>query len=191
MDFFASSFQDASFWTSYIEEGWQDHDPSVQNALSAIPSTLWKISSPTRFRKTNKKDDLNGAVAQGRARSVLCFSNLSANEQSVAGFTVTFEDEASDLDREKVSSFQKLSKIFFAHRFSYLELPELHLLRGITERERDVLGLLAAGRVLGQISYELGISYRMVSKHFASARNKLGAKTNENLIMIAKEIGLV
>lgn len=47
----------------------------------------------------------------------------------------------------------------------------------LTQREREVLGLVAAGNLNKQIAATLGIAVRTVEVHRAHAREKLGAKT--------------
>lgn len=47
----------------------------------------------------------------------------------------------------------------------------------LTQREREVLGLVVAGNLNKQIAAKLGIAIRTVEVHRAHAREKLGART--------------
>lgn len=55
----------------------------------------------------------------------------------------------------------------------------------LSNREREVLSLLATGQKTARISENLGIAEVTVNKHFANARVKLGAKTREHALFLA------
>jgi len=61
---------------------------------------------------------------------------------------------------------------------------------GLTDRERDVLSLLGAGKEDAEIAAVLGISPRTVANHCARLMEKLGIHTRAGLIVHAKRIGL-
>jgi len=62
---------------------------------------------------------------------------------------------------------------------------------GITEREADVLQLLAAGRSNKEIAKELGVSPNTVKTHVARLYEKLGAGRRTAAVRSARELGLV
>jgi DNA-binding CsgD family transcriptional regulator len=62
---------------------------------------------------------------------------------------------------------------------------------GISEREFEVLGLLAAGRSNKQIARQLEISPNTVKTHVARLFEKLGARRRTEAIGKARELGLV
>lgn len=64
------------------------------------------------------------------------------------------------------------------------------LMAGLTSRQHAVLGMLATGLANKQIAHELGIGIRMVKLHRASLMQRLGVRTNAELIRIAVEAGL-
>jgi DNA-binding CsgD family transcriptional regulator len=53
---------------------------------------------------------------------------------------------------------------------------------GLTAREADVVGLVAAGRTNGEIAADLGISARTVQRHLENVFEKLGVRTRAGVI---------
>jgi len=62
---------------------------------------------------------------------------------------------------------------------------------GITERERQVLQLLADGRSNKEIAARLGLSPNTVKTHVASLFEKLRVARRTEAIQLARELGLV
>jgi two-component system response regulator NreC len=61
---------------------------------------------------------------------------------------------------------------------------------GLTDRQRDVLTLLAAGRTNRQISQELYVSLRSVESVRAQLRSRLGLSSHAELVLYAHTHGL-
>lgn len=62
---------------------------------------------------------------------------------------------------------------------------------GITEREYEVLGLLAAGRSNKEIAAKLNVSGNTVKTHVARLFEKLEAARRTEAILKARELGLI
>jgi DNA-binding NarL/FixJ family response regulator len=62
---------------------------------------------------------------------------------------------------------------------------------GLSEREREVLALLAEGLSDREIGESLSISPRTVSKHVAAILGKLGVSTRTAAAMSAQRAGLL
>lgn len=62
---------------------------------------------------------------------------------------------------------------------------------GITEREFEVLGLLAAGRSNKEIAQRLAVSPNTVKTHVARLFEKLEASRRTEAILRARELGLI
>jgi len=61
----------------------------------------------------------------------------------------------------------------------------------LTDRERDVLRLLARGHTNTEIAHDLYISLRTVEAHRASLRTRLSASSRSELVDAARELGLL
>jgi DNA-binding CsgD family transcriptional regulator len=61
----------------------------------------------------------------------------------------------------------------------------------LTRREREVLGLLAAGHTNAEMAEELFLSVRTIESHRASLRRKLGRHDREELVRLAMRSGLL
>jgi DNA-binding CsgD family transcriptional regulator len=62
---------------------------------------------------------------------------------------------------------------------------------GISERELEVLGLLAAGRSNKEIARGLGVSPNTVKTHITSLYEKLEVKRRTEAILRARELGVI
>lgn len=62
---------------------------------------------------------------------------------------------------------------------------------GITEREAEVLRLLASGRSNKEIAIQLGVSPNTVKTHAARLYEKLGAGRRTAAVRSARELGLI
>lgn len=61
----------------------------------------------------------------------------------------------------------------------------------LSERERDVLRLLARGHTNAEIAHELFISLRTVEAHRAGLRTRLGVQNRAELVDAARKLGLL
>ena len=62
---------------------------------------------------------------------------------------------------------------------------------GITEREAEVLGLLASGRSNKEIARALAVSPNTIKTHIARLFEKLAASRRTEAILKARELGLI
>lgn len=69
--------------------------------------------------------------------------------------------------------------------------PELRVTAALSDRERDVLQLLAAGLQNKQVALQLGISPRTVERHCDGIYAKLGVRTRTEAVVRALTAGLV
>jgi len=60
----------------------------------------------------------------------------------------------------------------------------------LTNREHEVLALLAAGYPMKQIAYRLGITYRTVTFHKYRMMDRLGIRTTVGLLQYALKKGI-
>jgi HD-GYP domain-containing protein (c-di-GMP phosphodiesterase class II) len=70
-------------------------------------------------------------------------------------------------------------------------VPRLARPAGLTEREAEVIGLLARGLQTKQVARALGISIKTADRHIQNAYGKLGVSTRAAAALVAMEHGLV
>jgi DNA-binding CsgD family transcriptional regulator len=67
-----------------------------------------------------------------------------------------------------------------------------HRVRGyLTLRQKQCVRLLAEGKTAAAIAYELGLSTRMVRAHLFNAKQRLGAISLPQMVLIAEKMGLL
>ena len=69
--------------------------------------------------------------------------------------------------------------------------PRLERPAGLTEREAEVVTLLARGLMTKQVAHELGISAKTADTHVQNAYRKLGVSTRAGATLFAIEQGLI
>lgn len=69
--------------------------------------------------------------------------------------------------------------------------PQIERPAGLTEREAEVVGLLAQGRQTKQVARTLGISIKTADHHIQNAYRKMGVSTRAGATLFAMEHGLV
>jgi HD-GYP domain-containing protein (c-di-GMP phosphodiesterase class II) len=70
------------------------------------------------------------------------------------------------------------------------EVPRIDRPAGLTEREAEVVGLLARGLQTKQVARELGISVNTADRHVQNAYRKIGVSTRAAAALFAMEHGL-
>jgi DNA-binding NarL/FixJ family response regulator len=69
--------------------------------------------------------------------------------------------------------------------------PPLERPAGLTEREAEVLGMLARGLQTKQVARALGISVKTADRHIQNAYRKIGVSTRAAATLFAMEHGLI
>lgn len=99
-----------------------------------------------------------------------------------AAEALTAEANAGRLDPEAVTAVVEAA----GQRAPRLERPA-----GLTEREAEVVALLARGLQTRQVAHELGISLKTADRHVQNAYAKIGVSTRAAATLFAMEHGLV
>ena len=79
----------------------------------------------------------------------------------------------------------------FVRQGASVPAPDGDRLAGLTEREREVLALVARGRSNAELAAELGVEVTTVKTHVSRLLTKLGARDRAQLVVLAYETGLV
>jgi DNA-binding NarL/FixJ family response regulator len=69
--------------------------------------------------------------------------------------------------------------------------PPVERPAGLTEREAEVVGLLARGLQTKQVARKLGISIKTADRHIQNAYRKIGVSTRAAATLFAMEHGLL
>ena len=113
-------------------------------------------------------------------------SNRGRTEQPLtpeqAAETLTSEVHAGRLDAVAVRAVLEAA----GQRTPRIERPA-----GLTQRETDVIGLLARGLQTKQIARALGISVKTADNHIQNVYSKIGVSTRAAAALFAMQHGLV
>jgi DNA-binding CsgD family transcriptional regulator len=99
---------------------------------------------------------------------------------------------ARDRDRLRASEAAIASEVIeFQEARQRIGLRTLENVPPLSAREREVLGLIAAGRADGEIATELFISKKTASVHVAHIKDKLGVGSRVEIATEGIRLGLV
>jgi DNA-binding NarL/FixJ family response regulator len=98
-----------------------------------------------------------------------------------AAETLVEEARAGRLDSDAVGAVLEVA----GHHAPRIERPA-----GLTEREVEVVALLARGLQTKQVAHTLGISVKTADRHVQNAYGKLGVSTRAAATLFAMEHGL-
>jgi HD-GYP domain-containing protein (c-di-GMP phosphodiesterase class II) len=99
-----------------------------------------------------------------------------------AGAELGADASAGRLDAEAVSAVLEAAG---------QQVPRLERPAGLTEREAQVVGMLARGLQTKQVAHALGISAKTADHHVQSAYRKIGVSTRAGATLFAMEHGLI
>ncbi len=132
--------------------------------------------------------------APGRHRGILVVTRrateadvLRACEAGVAGYLL--EDAGADELRLAVRHVMNGARYYSAAAAAHLEAGRCR--ERLTDRETDVLRLLAAGRCDKQIARDLGIGVGTVKWHVHNLMGKLGTTARLQAVVVAARRGIV
>jgi two-component system invasion response regulator UvrY len=77
-----------------------------------------------------------------------------------------------------------------AQELALQSAPEGHPLHHLTERDLEIMRLLAEGRSLAEIAAALGVGYKTVANTCSQIKSKLGVARTADLIRLSIEMGV-
>jgi HD-GYP domain-containing protein (c-di-GMP phosphodiesterase class II) len=105
----------------------------------------------------------------------------AALSAAAAAHLLTEEASAGRLDAHAVTAVLEVVGV---------EAPHIDRPAGLTEREAEVLGLLARGLQTKQVARSLGISVKTADRHVQNVYRKIGVSTRAGAALFAMEHGL-
>jgi two-component system, NarL family, response regulator NreC len=145
-----------------------------ENGLDALPDLLGAARPPRVVVLTMHDDPVFARTALGRGAHGYLLKESAADEliraieTVMAGGTYLHPELGARMARARPSPADRL-----------------------TERERDVLRLLARGHTNAEIAGELFVSLRTVEAHRSGLRTRLGAGSRAELVDAARRLGLM
>lgn len=165
-----------------------------------IDGRIVGMDSTARARLDGEVKQLDLPIDKSDGRAVDCF--LSAETLNVNGMPtqVCVIQEREATEREVLSAMESLlaDTSSFARnimdrlkllRFAPSETPA-HELEMLTDREREILGLICQGKSDLEMSATLNVSHNTVRNHIASLYRKIGVNRRSGAILWVRERGI-
>jgi FixJ family two-component response regulator len=191
-----------------------DDDPSVRDALGRLFETVSLnadlFASVEEYLRASKVRPANCIVLDVRlpGPSGLDFQAqlASANDQTPIVFITAHADIPMSVRAMKAGAIEFLTKPFRhqelldavrkgierdrSRRAEVQVLTDLQSrFASLTPRERQIMALLAEGRITKQIAGEIGISAMTVRIHRSQVISKMGARSTADLVRMADKLG--
>ncbi len=180
----------------YDRKTYIEVDPRIRLVYDTTMPAIWDQHT---FRGTSKRvDEFLDDAAKFGVCSGLAFFLHDVNHR---GIMIAFNSNQAELD---VARRQEIGRnlgdlILFGHSFHEIfmrtvvekGLPPRMKGAPLSQRERQVLRLLAAGQTTEDVGNQLGITGRTVQFHLASVRTKLDAATREEAVAFAVKAGII
>lgn len=185
----------ADWIEEYIAQSYVDVDPLVSKLAHGSASMALASGQLSREDAPSERAyDYDHGLKGAGLSTLMCTHFGQAN---VPGTYVTLCSDTDIVDMQRQSPidlklFSALLSIVITEPVK--SVPNSTLLQAevaLTVRQREVLSLLADGYQNVGISEKLGITEVAVRKHFAAARQVLGAATREQAMAIALQKGLL
>jgi FixJ family two-component response regulator len=191
-----------------------DDDPSIRDALGRLFETVAVkaelFGSVDEYLRASKSHPANCIVLDVRlpGASGLDFQTqlVRANNHTPIVFITAHADIPMSVRAMKAGAIEFLTKPFRhqelldavrngierdrSRRAEALALADLQArFASLTPRERQIMALLAEGRITKQIAGEVGISAMTVRIHRSQVISKMGARSTADLVRMADRLG--
>jgi FixJ family two-component response regulator len=191
-----------------------DDDPSVRDALGRLFETVAikaeLFGSVDEYLKASKSHPANCIVLDvrlpGPSGLDLQAQLAKANNRTPIVFITAHADIPMSVRAMKAGAIEFLTKPFRhqelldavrngiehdrSRRAEAVALADLQArFSSLTPREREIMALLAQGRITKQIAGEIGISAMTVRIHRSQVISKMGARSAADLVRMADKLG--
>lgn len=177
----------------YLVEGYVAVDPHISNLAAGNLSSRVELGTLHRMDAPNQKAwSLNhGLQSEGFAQMICSRYGAGPSGKAVTlGFTPDLREQDMPFNHHLFSALLA-STIGAPVNSDANRRLGVEQASPLTQRQREVLSLLAEGNQTARIAEKLGLSEPAVSQHFANARKALGAQTREHALAIAMRDGLI
>jgi LuxR family transcriptional regulator, quorum-sensing system regulator BjaR1 len=174
----------SEFFELYLSQGFLDCDPVVRHALRTETPFEWHEAPYDPQHEPRARE-----VMERRKDYGLNFGfaiPLPSVQSASAGIGLGSRDKP-DLNRRSKPALH-LMAIYTLTRIRQLQLAstaKAEPLALLSDREREILILSAAGKSAGEIADVLGITKRTIDFHITAAMRKLGASNKTHAVALA------
>lgn len=177
----------------YLAEDYLSVDPLVPDLANGSKSNRVEFGTLHRMDAPNQKAwSLNHGLQSEGFGHMICsrFGDSRFGQTVTLGFTPDLHENDLPFDHHLFAAL--LASTIGAPVDSAANMRlGVEATSPLTQRQREVLSLLAEGNQTARIAEKLGLSEPAVSQHFANARKALGAQTREHALAIALRDGLI
>jgi len=168
----------------------QGRAPEARQALSRQAATARAGGRTGNWLAATVLEALAADAAGDRAAAVNLLNNaLAAAEPE--GYVRIFMDEGPAMVRLLEACGHRYASRLLGGTAVPPRTVEQHLVEPLTDREREVLGLIAGGLTNSEIGARLYISEGTVKRHISNIFGKLGVNHRTQALVRARELGLL
>ncbi|GAC1377504.1 MAG: hypothetical protein NVSMB44_46830 [Ktedonobacteraceae bacterium] len=158
-----------------------------------ITQLIWRTDGPVRFEQVEQNPmigDLRDAFINLRSRSMLA-RRLEHHNTALGVICLDHTEESHIWQPHELALVEDFCQKFLAPIFAYSlqissRLPVARHTSTLTVAERDVVRLAARGLTYSEIAATLNKSVRTVDNQLRSAREKLGARNQIDLVRLSE-----
>lgn len=183
------------------KQRWNEVASALGSGIIVVDATgriVW-IDEATRRRLDGGLKQLDLPLRKPAAGAIDCFVSVETLQVGDVPTAVCIVQEAEAADRETRSAIDSVLAETSSFASSIIDrLKGLRIgqpaamteLDALTEREREILGLICRGKSDLEMSRELNLSHNTVRNHIASLYRKIGVNRRSAAIIWARERGI-
>ncbi len=178
----------------WLEEVYPEHDPTVahcRNHVTPFFSGAAFLDRHPEFAEPYKSYLKDIVHEEAHAAVALPVHNYASGDWGKFSLSTDLSAEAFERLYHERGMTVYMAAVAAFNRIRTLIKQERAADIGLTERERECLLWLARGMRNDQIAERMGIRPVTVALHLANSRRKLGARTREQALVGAVQLGLV
>jgi len=177
----------------YRASGYDKLDPGAGRAATLLGAGGDSFEAPAFGEDWCAKErQMNWEIRQLKANGSFFVSQATPKPGVTSMISFITDASGAQYGQWIVSHGRHLRMLATTAHVRLMELSGIAVANSpLTARERDVLRWLAEGHRVDRIAEKMGLSNRTIEAHLASARQRLGAKTREQALVLAVRMGLL